>query len=118
MSRVATRKHGLHLRVPVLPEEEVRIKQYAAQAGLSVSAYLRATGMGSPLKSKIDLERVAQLAQNNADLGRLGGLLKWWLSGDSRASGFTPNTVRALLKKIEQNQEAMRHLMRDLCRDC
>ena len=36
-----TRKNGRHLRVPVLPNEESKIKANAANAGLSIAEYLR-----------------------------------------------------------------------------
>jgi hypothetical protein len=42
----STRKHGKHLRVPVLYEEEAAIKQNAEAAGLTVAAYLLNIGMG------------------------------------------------------------------------
>ncbi|HAN7177711.1 TPA: conjugal transfer protein TraJ, partial [Escherichia coli] len=41
-----TRKHGKHIRVPVLPEEEAIIKRNADAAGLSTAAFLRKVGMG------------------------------------------------------------------------
>lgn len=44
--KTETRKHGRHLRVPVLPEEEEEIKKRAKQTGLSVAAYLRNIGLG------------------------------------------------------------------------
>ncbi|VVE01149.1 conjugal transfer protein TraJ [Pandoraea nosoerga] len=45
-TKTMTRKHGRHLRAPVLPDEEAAIKRNAAAAGLSVAAYLRNVGVG------------------------------------------------------------------------
>jgi hypothetical protein len=74
-----------HLRVPVLPEEEAAIKRQAAVAGLSVAAYLRNVGLGYEIHSVLDLQRVDELARINADLGRLGGLMKLWLTNEREA---------------------------------
>jgi hypothetical protein len=47
--------------------------------GLSASDYLRAAGLGHPVKSMLDHAAVSDLAKVNGDKGRLGGLLKLWL---------------------------------------
>jgi len=110
-----TRKHR-HLRVPVLPDEEATIKQLAATTGLSVAAYLRNVGMGYPVRSILDHRRVEELVRINGDLGRLGGLLKLWLSNDARAAKFGASTIRALLSKIEDTQARMHEVMRTVVR--
>lgn len=105
--KATTRKAGIHLRVPVLPEEEAGIKENAGKAGLSIAEYLRRLGLGFPVKSKIDEQNILELVKINADLGRLGGLLKLWLGNDKRTSGFNIETIRTLLKKIESTQAAL-----------
>ena len=102
-----TRKHGRHLRVPVLPDEESLIKSNAAQSGLSIAEYLRRLGMSYSIQSVIDKDAILELSRVNADLGRLGGLLKLWLSDDSRVSHFTPETIRTLLRRISGTQKIM-----------
>ncbi len=111
-----TRKSGRHLRVPVLPDEEAKIKEHAATAGLAVARYLRNLGLGYEAKSIIDLQAVDQLAKVNADLGRLGGLLKLWLTDDPKIKAFghpkAEEIIRAVLHQIEQNQARLREIMR------
>lgn len=102
-----TRKYGRHLRVPVLPSEESAIKGHAKNAGLSVAEYLRRLGMGYQLKSILDEEHIHTLAKINADLGRLGGLLKLWLTNDERLSRFSPALINTLLHRIEHTQDAL-----------
>jgi hypothetical protein len=115
-----TRKHGLHFRVPVLPDEEKQIKEQARTAGLKVAAYLRNLGLGYEVRSVLDLQSVDELAKVNADLGRLGGLLKLWLTNDERLSIFGPDKTKqlimAVLKKIEDNQENLREIMKTAVR--
>ena len=84
-------------------EREV-IQQRAAAASLSVSAYLRAAGMGATFRSAASShEQVAALAKVNADQGRLGGLLKLWLS-ERPGREAAARDVRALLDRISETQ--------------
>ncbi|GAN31444.1 conjugal transfer transcriptional regulator TraJ [Legionella pneumophila] len=113
-SKVITRKNGRHLRVPVLPHEELQIKSKAVQAGLSVAEYLRRISLGYPLQSAIDKDHILQLAKMNGDLGRLGGLLKLWLTQDKRVAHFDHATVMTLLRNIKGLQESMYHVVKKL----
>ena len=62
-------------------------------------------------RSVLDYQRIDDLAKINGDLGRLGGLLKLWLTNDNRLRQIKAEELRALLAKIERNQEAMRAIM-------
>lgn len=111
-SKPPTRKQHKVLRVPVLPAEEAAIKKMAASAGLPVAVYLRNVGMGYQVRGILDNKRVEELARINGDLGRLGGLLKLWLTDDPRTVQFGESTIRALLSKIEDTQDKMHEVMR------
>ena len=106
------RRH--HLRVPVLPEERALIKQQAEQSGMSVARYLREVGQGYRVTGIMDYERVRELAKVNGDLGRLGGLLKLWLTNDERTVDFGSETIRAVLHKIESTQDEMARIMTEV----
>jgi hypothetical protein len=110
-----TRKQR-QLRVPVLPEEALAIKAQAQAVGLPVAAYLRNVGLGIEVKSVLDYQRIEELARINGDLGRLGGLLKLWLTNDERLRRIKASELRAVLNKIEANQEAMRVIMQTVVR--
>ncbi|MBK6961554.1 MAG: conjugal transfer transcriptional regulator TraJ [Gammaproteobacteria bacterium] len=101
------RKRRQHLRVPVFPDEKEEIERQARQAGLSVARYLREVGQGYEIKGITDYERVRELARINGDLGRLGGLLKLWLTDDVRTAKFGEATILALLGRIEATQDEM-----------
>lgn len=109
-----TRKHGRHLRVPVLPNEESTIKLKAAEAGLSVASYLRRLGLDHTLSSAVNKDSILELSKINADLGRLGGLLKLWLTNDERVSHFTNKTINTLLARIADTQGEMLDKVRKL----
>lgn len=109
-----TRKKGRHLRVPVLPDEETQIKSNAANAGLSIAEYLRRISLGYPIQSAIDKDYVLQLSKINADMGRLGGLLKLWLVQDRRVAHFDYTQIKALLDGIQSMQDAMFKVVKKL----
>jgi hypothetical protein len=104
-------KRRKHIRVPVLEEEDEIITRQAKQAGMSTARYLREVGQGYELKSTAHCEQVRELAQINGDLGRLGGLLKLWLTDDKKTAHFNTRTLYALLARIESNQEQMGEIM-------
>ena len=98
------------LKVVVSQEERDRIAERAKSAGLSVSAYLRITGLGHPIRSAFDHEAVVELAAVNGDQGRLGGLLKLWLK--ERAGDGAPEIeVRLLLGRIGQLQDRLAEIV-------
>jgi hypothetical protein len=112
MTKVKRPTRARQLHVPVLPDEEAAIKKMAASTGLSVAAYLRNVGLGYQVRSILDNQRVEELARINGDLGRLGGLLKLWLTDDPRTAQYGERLIRALLSKIENTQDQMIGIMR------
>jgi hypothetical protein len=90
-------------RVYALPEEQAAIEEQARKTGMSISAYLRTVGIGTPVKAVIDRELIAELGRISADQGRLGGLLKLWLSEKDKSRGMETD-VRRVLRDIEEAQ--------------
>lgn len=95
------------LLVSVNDDERAAIKAAAIEARMSVSGYLRALGLGHQPKSLFDQEAVLNLLRVSGDLGRLGGLLKWWLT-ERAGEGAQVQDVRAVLEEIEATQAAVR----------
>ena len=111
-----TLKTATQLRVPVLPEQEQIIKAKARAVNLSVASYLRDLGLGFEPPSTLDCEAVSALAKVNADQGRVGGLLKLWLTDDAKFLEFArPRDVRAavltLLQQLGETQQQLQALM-------
>jgi hypothetical protein len=109
-----TRKNTPPVKVYCLPDERNQLKALAATSNQSVSAYLLNVGLGYPVKSILDNCRVEELMRVNGDLGRLGGLLKLWLTNDERAAVFGEATIRAVLSRIESTQDQMQAVMREV----
>jgi hypothetical protein len=111
-----TRKGSTPIVVRVTPDEKAAIEEFSRQTGRSMSAYLRMLGLGYLPKSLVDNDRVMELAKINGDLGRLGGLLKLWLTNDVRTAQFGESTLRAALARIEDTQDKMIEVMRTVVR--
>lgn len=114
--RPITRKASPPIKVYCLPEERERIEENARAAGMSLSAFLLAVGQGYRVQGITDYERVRELARINGDLGRLGGLLKLWLTDDVRTAAFGADTVYRLLARIEATQAEMADVMKTIVR--
>lgn len=110
------RKDYQPIKVYCFPDEKQTIEQQARSTGLSKSSYLLRVGMGYPIRSIVDHHQVEELVKINGDLGRLGGLLKLWLSRDTPLVGIEARTVRETLKKIDTAQDQMLALMQRVIR--
>lgn len=112
----APRRDSTPIYVWVTAHEKAGIQEMARTTGNSASAYLRKVGLGYEVRSVLDFHRAQELVKVNADLGRLGGLLKLWLTSDKRLDGYSREELRqlvlALLVKIEGNQDEMRSLLK------
>lgn len=111
------RKKTCMLMVRVTPEEKETLQQRAQDVALTVPEYLRQVGAGHEVKSKLDQRNLLELLKVSADLGRLGGLLKLWLS----ETGQFPEREKVshidildLLNKIDSGQEEVRQAARRL----
>ncbi|MGQ7816016.1 plasmid mobilization protein [Metapseudomonas furukawaii] len=109
--RIATRKGTTPINVWVTPEEKAQIEELAKQTGHSMSSLLRTLGMGYLPTSVLDSKLVLELVKINADQGRLGGLLKMWLTNDERFAGFDQiqmrKTIEVVLSRIQEMQQAL-----------
>lgn len=101
-----TRPRGSRIDVWVTVDERAEIAERAAQAGLSLSAYLRVAGLNLPVRSVVDQGAVAGLAKLHADLGRSAGLLKLFLS-KPRPSGAGSSEAAALILALRETQGAV-----------
>jgi hypothetical protein len=70
-------------------------------------------GAGYQPRSVVDYQQVALLAQSHADLNRLGGLLKMWLTNQERMS---PQEVAQLLKQITESNRQIAEAAKKIVR--
>ncbi|MFS2024880.1 conjugal transfer transcriptional regulator TraJ [Massilia sp. CT11-137] len=112
MNQRRTRKNTPPVKVYCLPEERTQLQASASAARKSLSTYLLNVGLGYPVRNILDQRCVEDLLRVNADMGRLGGLLKLWLTNDERTAAFSESTIRALLAKIEATQDELLDVVR------
>ena len=115
-TKTPPRRDSTPIYVWVTPEEKAGINEMARSTGNSTSAFLRKVGLGYEVHSILDYSRAQDLVKVNADLGRLGGLLKLWLTNDKRLAGYAQQDLRRLilatLAEIEVNQTQMREIIK------
>lgn len=98
------------IKVWVSVDERAAIQERADQTGLSLSAYLLAVGMNTPIRSVVDLAAVGDLAKVNGDLGRVAGLLKLWLA-EKHGQEARAVDVDAIMVEFRELQGGVRTIM-------
>jgi hypothetical protein len=109
--QTTTRKNGLRLRVPVLPDEAAAIKAQAKSCGLSTATYLRNLGLGFPTRDLSSPKAVLELCRLHGDLARIGSLLELWLLNDTRLAiqdrATLSRNIQALLTELHVLQSSL-----------
>ena len=101
-------KRTEQVKAYVTPEEFTLIMESSERAGLSMSEFARRVCLGFRVESREDQQARRELLKVNADLGRLGGLLKQTL-----ATGHKEQ-IYGLLHKIDQLQASLKARIRAL----
>ena len=91
------------------PDEYDNIQTSANRAGISLSTFCKRVCTGISVPSMEHQQAVKDILKANADLGRLGGLLKLALS-----EGGDKITLPRLLREIEAGQIALKAAARKL----
>lgn len=102
------------LRVVVDNTEKAAIEEAAQACGQSVSTYLRNLGLGYIPTSQMDKKHVLELVKISSDQGRLGGLLKMWLTNEERQEEVIGAQVRRTLDQINETQQQLLELVKQL----
>lgn len=97
------------LKSYLTPDELDQVIESSEQTRLSLSEFARRVCLGVRIESREDQQVRLELLRVNADLGRLGGLLKRAL-----AEGHDKMSVIRLLRQIDQTQMELRDKVRAL----
>ena len=106
-SNTRRRAHQIKVRVSEEEKQQIEAKALAFGYTTSTAALLRALALGVEPKSTLDQQAVLELLRVNADLGRLGGLLKHWL----QAKGAKPAQaiqINSLLDDLQRTNRLLR----------
>lgn len=105
------RRDRLHpIKVYVSARERSEIEHRANAVKLPPSTLMRSLALGFEPKSAFDKEAIATLIKLHADQGRLGGLLKLWLT-ERKGQGMNASNVRSVLQQIESLQLELAHIV-------
>jgi len=91
------------------PDEYSRIQENANKAGLSLSTFCQRVCLGIPVPGLEHRQAVKDILKANADLGRLGGLLKLALS-----QGGDKTILPRLLREIDAGQSVLKAVARKI----
>ena len=96
------------LKVYLASDELEQIMACADRAGLSLSMFAKRVCLGLPVPSLEQQQTLREVLKANADLGRLGGLFKLYLSTpDAPAQELRPE-ARRILREVEARQQELK----------
>ncbi|HBY5614322.1 TPA: conjugal transfer protein TraJ [Klebsiella pneumoniae] len=104
------RPRGQHIKVWVNNDEKAELADRAAQAGLSLSAYMKVAGLNAPIRARSDLSAVTDLVRVNGDLGRVAGLLKLWFA-EKRGQSARSMDIEKVMIEFRALQASIREKM-------
>ncbi|EBN2322404.1 conjugal transfer protein TraJ [Salmonella enterica] len=104
------RPRGQHIKVWVNNDEKAELADRAAQAGLSLSAYMKVAALNAPIRARSDLLAVTDLVRVNGDLGRVAGLLKLWLA-EKRGQSARSMDIEKVMIEFRALQASIREKM-------
>ncbi len=101
------------LKVMITTYEKARIAANATACGMTMSSYARTLLNGGIPLSLSDLSDLKEVFRLNADLGRLGGLLKMLLTNDERLNDMGRDmatvTIDNVLVDIRVTQDLLKN---------
>jgi len=106
-----TRRDSTRITLYLLPEEKKFIDEHAARLNVSSNEFIRASIRGQKFPSYVDQESIRELVKLRADLGRLGGLLKLWLTNDAKTAKFNVAVILRLLSRINSDMDRIHSYM-------
>ena len=93
-------------------EEKAEVTRRAHAAGLSASGFMRNLALNTPIRSAYDYEAVSDLAKLRGEVGKLGGLLKLWLSTRRGEGASVAEVNRALHATVELKERLLKLMER------
>lgn len=95
------------IQIYVTDDEFKEIQSSSERAGLSMSTFAKRVCLGTEVKSVEGAVFRLELRRLHADIGRVGGLLKLWLTERDQHAG----QARRLLHELEDRQSELQKLI-------
>ena len=103
------------IKIYCKPNEREEIARNARETGISLSAYARTLALGRSPVTIVELDELKKVMKVHADLGRLGGLLKMFLTNDERLNDMGREmgvaTIDGVLVDIRATQAKLLELV-------
>lgn len=109
-----TRRRTRIVPVRMSADERAAIVDAAAASSLAPSTFMREVALGHRPRSTIDQQAIHRLALLHGDLGRVGGLLRMWLTNDERVAFAEALDVPGAVDDIRSLQAAIADAVRNL----
>lgn len=112
------KNRGIYFKVT--DEELEKLHSQAKNTGMTLSMYLRSLGLNYPINSIADQVALGELMKVRGDLGRMGGLLKMWLTNNDKRQATAALgsrnyfSIDHLVDEIEKKQEEILQIARRL----
>lgn len=111
-----TRRNGRPISLYCTDSEREAIDGNVAKSGLkSRNEFMIRVATGIQITSAIDRQSIEDMIKINANNGRLGGLLKLWLSDHTKTENINTAEIRGVLKLIAKNQNDLSKIIQKLC---
>ncbi len=94
--------------------EKAILDEKAKQCALTRSQYVKKTALGIVPRSHLDQRVIQTLLTLNADIGRVGGLLKLWLVNHNDAPLVEKIDVRELVTEIRSLKNEIKNVVSKL----
>lgn len=91
--------------------EKAKLDKLAEECSISRSQFIRLTALGTVPRSNHDNKVIYQISMLHADIGRVGGLLKLWLTRNEDAHLHYKLDVHELVNEIRNLKESINNLI-------
>lgn len=98
----------------VTDSEKEKINKKADDCAISRSSYCKQTALGTVPRSKYDLVVLNELTHLHADIGRVGGLLKMWLTHHEDIALHDKLDVQELVTEIRELKREIKDVVEKL----
>lgn len=108
------------ISIRVTEAELEKLHTQAKSCSMTLSNYLRSIGLNYPINSIVDQMALSELMKAKGDLGRMGGLLKMWLTNNDKKQATATLgshsyfSIDHLVDDIEKKQEELLQIARKL----
>ena len=106
--------YRVQVKVYMLPEHKEAAREKARTLGLTLSEYLGRLGANMPLPSPKNHQAIRDLLKVNADLARLGNLLKLALDDEGWRAPGSGLDVEAILLDLAARQAELKAAVKAL----